>query len=65
MSSGAQILCDMGCEPAVLSFLKIWAPAEKLTLKQLTFKLVTLAALTSAARSSSVHRMDLHFRHAV
>ena len=46
----------------VLSFLKTWAPAEKLTLKQLTLKLVTLAALTSAARSSSVHKMDLHFR---
>ena len=29
----------------VLSFLKTWAPAEKLTLKQLTLKLVTLAAL--------------------
>ena len=46
----------------VLSFLKTWAPAEKLTLKQLMLKLVTLAALTSAARSSSVHKMDLHFR---
>ena len=46
----------------VLSFLKTWAPAEKLTLKQLTLKLVTLAALTSAARSSSVHKMDLRFR---
>ena len=46
----------------VLSFLKTWAPAEKLTLKQLTLKLVTLAALTSAARSSSVHKIDLRFR---
>ena len=46
----------------VLSFLKTWAPTEKLTLKQLTLKLVTLAALTSAARSSSVHKMDLRFR---
>ena len=46
----------------VLSFLKIWASAEKLTLKQLTLKLVTLAALTCAARSSSVHKMDLRFR---
>ena len=46
----------------VLSFLKTWAPVEKLTLKQLTLKLVTLAALTSAARSSSVYKMDLCFR---
>ena len=46
----------------VLSFLKTWAPVEKLTLKQLTLKLVTLAALTSAPRSSSVHKMDLCFR---
>ena len=46
----------------VLSFLKTWAPAEKLALKQLTLKLETLAALTSAARSSSVHKMDLRFR---
>ena len=46
----------------VLSFLKTWAPAEKLTLKQLTLKLVTLAALTSAGSSSSVHKMDLRFR---
>ena len=45
-----------------LRFLKTWAPAEKLTLKQLTLKLVTLAALTSAARSLSVHKMDLRFR---
>ena len=51
----------MGCEPG-LEFLKTWAPAEKLTLKQLTLKLVTLAALTSADRSSSVHKMDLRFR---
>ena len=46
----------------VLSFLKTWAPAEKLTLKQLMLKLVTLAALTSAARSSYVHKIDLRFR---
>ena len=47
----------------VLSFLKTWAPAEKLTLKQLTLQIVTLAAFfTSAARSSSVHKMDLRFR---
>ena len=46
----------------VLSFLKTWAPAKKLTLKQLMLKLVTLAALTSAARSLSVHKMDLRFR---
>ena len=46
----------------ILSFLKIWTSAERLTLKQLTLKLVTLAACTSAARSSSVHKMDLHFR---
>ena len=46
----------------VLSFLKTWAAAEKLTLKQLTLKLVTLAALISAARSSSVHKMDLRLR---
>ena len=61
MSSGAQILRDMGYEQ-ILSFPKTWAPAEKLTLKQLTLKLVTLAALTSTARSSSVHKMDLRFR---
>ena len=44
MSSGAQTLCDMGCEPG-LEFLENMSQAEKLTLKQLTLKLVTLAAL--------------------
>ena len=61
MSSRAQILCDMECEPA-LEFSENMGPSGKLTLKQLTLKLVTSAALTSAARSSSVHKMDLRFR---
>ena len=47
----------------VLNFLKTWAPAESLSLKQLTLKLVMLAALITAARSSSVNKMDLCFRY--
>ena len=39
----------------VLNFLKTWAPAESLSLKQLTLKLVMLAALITAVRSSSVN----------
>ena len=47
----------------VLNFLKAWAPAESLSLKQLTLKLVMLAALITAARSSSANKMDLCFRY--
>ena len=47
----------------ILNFLKTWAPAESLSLKQLTLKLVMLAALITAARSSSVNKMDLCFRY--
>ena len=43
----------------VLNFLKTWAPAESLSLKQLTLKLVMLAVLITGARSSSVSKMDL------
>ena len=44
----------------VLNFLKTWAPAESLSLKQLTLKLVMPAVLI---RSSSVNKMDLCFRY--
>ena len=47
----------------VLDFLKTWAPAESLSLKQLTLKLVMPAALITAARSSSANKMDLCFRY--
>ena len=46
-----------------LDFLKIWLPAESLSLKQLTLKLAMLAALITAARSSSVNKMNLCFRY--
>ena len=47
----------------VLNFLKTWAPAETLSLKQFTLKMIMLAALITAARSSSVNKMDLCFRY--
>ena len=47
----------------VLNFLKTWAPAESLSLKQLTLKLVMLAALITAARSSFANEINLCFRY--
>ena len=46
-----------------LNFLKTWAPAESLSLKQLTLKLVMPAALITAARSSFANEIDLCFRY--
>ena len=47
----------------ILDFLKIWSPAQSLSLKQLTLKLAMLAALITAARSSSVNKMNLCIRY--
>ena len=58
--SGAQILCDMGCEPG-LEFFENMSPSRKVNSETINVKTSDFSS-TSAARSSSVHKMDLRFR---
>ena len=60
MSSGAQILCDMGCESG-LEFLKNMSPSRKVNSETINVKTSNFSS-TATARSSSVHKMDLRFR---
>ena len=60
VSSGAQILCDMGCEPG-LEFFENMSPSGKVNSETINVKTSDFSS-TSAARSSSVHKMDLRFR---
>ena len=52
---------DVWDPQTVLDLLRLWAPAQKLSLKQLTLKVVVLSLLVSGQRLQTIDLLDLNY----